>query len=169
MAVYTPVSFEQASEHLQQFDLPELVKIQPIKAGVENSNFILHTKVKNYILTLFEKRVTADELPWFIALMQHLHTKKFPSPQPIANQKGEYLTSLNKRPALIVSFLEGKEITMVSAHHCFQVGYMLAKLHQSTRDFPLKRKNTLSNDHWKPIFIKYQDVFEQIAVNSKNE
>ena len=72
MAVYTDVAAEDLAEFLKNYDIGELLSYKGIAEGVENSNFLVHTSKGAYILTLYEKRVAADDLPYFLSLMAHL-------------------------------------------------------------------------------------------------
>src|SRR3954468_3334296 len=107
MAVYTDVSVEDLEGFLADYQLGELLAYKGIAEGVENSNFLLHTSSGYYILTLYEKRVATQDLPFFIGLMEHLHARGLTCPQPVKNRRGEALGKLVKRPAAIVTFLDG--------------------------------------------------------------
>jgi homoserine kinase type II len=72
MAVYTDVSDDDLDAFLADYDLGEVLAFKGIAEGVENSNFLLRTEAGTYILTLFEKRVNAGDLPFFLDLMRHL-------------------------------------------------------------------------------------------------
>jgi homoserine kinase type II len=123
-----------------------------IAEGVENSNFLLHTTTGSYILTLYEKRVAADDLPFFLSLMAHLAARGVNCPQPAQNRRGEVCSTLAGRPAAIINFLEGVWPRRPSVAHCAGVGEALAKMHLAGRDFPLSRRNPLSVAGWRPLF-----------------
>src|ERR687896_194898 len=99
MAVYTDVSAEDLSQFLAGYDLGELLSYKGIAEGVENSNFLVHTGKGHFILTLYEKRVAAGDVPFFLALMEHLHARGITCPQPVKDCKGETLGKLCGRPA----------------------------------------------------------------------
>src|SRR6478735_12742316 len=107
MAVYTDVAADELAEFLIAYEVGELLSYKGIAEGVENSNFLLHTTAGYFILTLYEKRVAAHDLPFFLGLMQHLHARGLTCPQPVADRAGELLGKLSKRPAAIVTFLDG--------------------------------------------------------------
>src|SRR5262249_10237968 len=123
-----------------------------IAEGVENSNFLLHTTRGYYILTLYEKRVAAGDLPFFLGLMEHLAARGLTCPQPVKNNRGQALGQLAKRPAAIVTFLEGIWIRRPTATHCAALGGALAQLHIAGADFPMTRKNALSVEGWRPLY-----------------
>ena len=152
MAVYTDVIAEDLQKFLASYDIGELLAYKGIAEGVENSNFLLHTSRGYFILTLYEKRVATADLPFFIGLMEHLAARGLTCPQPVKNRAGEALGQLAKRPAAIVTFLDGMWIRRPSAAHCAALGTALAQLHLAGADFPLARKNALSVDGWRPLY-----------------
>ena len=152
MAVYTEVAAEELAEFLKAYDIGELLSYKGIAEGVENSNFLMHTGKGAYILTLYEKRVAADDLPYFLSLMAHLAERGVRCPQPARNRKGEVYSTLAGRPAAIINFLEGVWPRRPNAAHCAGVGEELARMHLAGRDFPLVRKNPLSVAGWRPLF-----------------
>jgi len=152
MAVYTDVAAEELAEFLNSYDIGELFSYKGIAEGVENSNFLLHTSKGAYILTLYEKRVAEDDLPYFLSLMAHLAERGVSCPQPARNREGEVFSRLAGRPAAVINFLEGVWPRRPTVAHCAGVGEALAKMHLAGRDFPLFRKNPLSVAGWRPLF-----------------
>ncbi|TXM98103.1 phosphotransferase, partial [Methylobacterium sp. WL122] len=118
MAVYTEVSDAALTDFLADYEIGGLLSYKGIAEGVENTNFFLHTTGGAYILTLYEKRVRAGDLPFFINLMEHLATRGLACPQPVRNRDGTALGTLCDRPAAIVSFLDGVSVKAPTAHHC---------------------------------------------------
>jgi homoserine kinase type II len=152
VAVYTDVSAEDLAKFLADYDLGELLSYKGIAEGVENSNFIVHTRRGYFILTLYEKRVAASDLPFFLALMEHLASRGLTCPQPVRNRAGNAAGTLAGRPAAIVTFLEGMWLRRPSAGNCAAVGDALAKLHVAGADFPMRRQNALSLDGWRSLY-----------------
>jgi homoserine kinase type II len=152
MAVYTDVTVEELEKFLAGYDLGELRSYKGIAEGVENSNFLLHTTRGYFILTLYEKRVSTHDLPFFLGLMRHLHARGLNCPQPVANRDGAVLGKLEKRPAAIVTFLDGIWVRRPQAWHCSAVGEALAKLHLAGVDFPMRRKNGLAVAGWSALY-----------------
>src|ERR1700761_3677608 len=144
MAVYTEVSDDALRAFLTLYDIGEVTSFKGIAEGVENSNFLLRTTRGQYILTLYEKRVKAEDLPFFIGLMEHLAQRGVTCPQPVRNRAGSALGKLAGRPATIVTFLDGIWIRRPYVHHCGEVGAALAQMHLAGADFPLQRANALS-------------------------
>jgi homoserine kinase type II len=152
MAVYTDVAVEELSSFLSAYDLGDLLAYKGIAEGVENSNFLLHTSRGYFILTLYEKRVAAADLPFFLGLMEHLAARGLNCPQPVKTRAGEALGTLAGRPAAIVTFLDGMWIRRPSAAHCAGLGRALAELHLAGADFPLRRANALSVAGWRTLY-----------------
>ena len=119
--------------------LGELLSYKGIAEGVENSNFLLHTTKGSFILTLYEKRVAEDDLPFFLALMAHLAEHGVNCPLPVKNADGEALRELAGRPAAIITFLEGVWPRKPNAAHCAGVGEGLARMHLAGANFAIRR------------------------------
>jgi homoserine kinase type II len=152
MAVYTDVAAEELAAFLGTYEIGELLSYKGVAEGVENSNFQMHTTAGYFILTLYEKRVAADDLPYFLSLMAHLAARGVRCPQPAKNRGGDVFGTLAGRPAAIIDFLEGVWPRRPNAAHCAGVGEALAKMHIAGRDFPLLRNNPLSVAGWRPLF-----------------
>src|ERR1700752_4837885 len=148
MAVYTDVAAEELAEFLKSYDIGDLLSCKGTAEGVETSNFLLHTSRGSFILTLYEKRVAEDDLPYFLSLMAHLAERGVSCPQPARNRRGEVCSGLSGRPAAIINFLEGVWPRRPNVAHCGGVGEALAKMHLAGRDFPLVRNNPLSVSGW---------------------
>jgi homoserine kinase type II len=157
MAVYTDVGVEELAAFLSAYDLGEVLAYKGIAEGVENSNFLLHTGRGYYILTLYEKRVAANDLPFFLGLMEHLAARGLTCPQPVKNRAGETLGRLAGRPAAIVTFLDGMWIRRPSATHCAGLGRALADLHIAGGDFAMTRANALSVAGWQSLHAQAKD------------
>jgi homoserine kinase type II len=162
MAVYTDVAVDELAEFLSAYDLGELLAYKGIAEGVENSNFLLHTSRGYYILTLYEKRVAANDLPFFLALIEHLAARGLTCPQPVKNRAGETLGRLAGRPAAIVTFLDGMWIRRPSAVHCAGLGRALAELHLAGADFAMTRANALSVAGWRSLYESAKDRADEV-------
>jgi homoserine kinase type II len=152
MAVYTDVAAEELAEFLSRYDIGELLSYKGIAEGVENSNFLLHTGKGHFFLTLYEKRVAKDDLPFFLGLMAHLAAHGIRCPQPVATRAGDVLGTLAGRPAAIIDFLEGMWPRRPTVAHCAAIGEALARLHLVGGDFAMTRANALSVAGWRPLF-----------------
>ena len=152
MAVYTEVTNTELTEFLKSYDIGTLLSYKGIAEGVENSNYLLHTTGGHFILTLYEKRVNADDLPFFMNLMDHLSLKGIHCPEPVHDKDGANLGQLAGRPAAIVTFLEGVSLNNPTASNCESLGEGLARMHLAGLDFNGHRTNALAISDWRPIF-----------------
>jgi len=162
MAVYTDVSAEDLGRFLAGYDLGELLSYKGIAEGVENSNFLVHTGTGHYILTLYEKRVAAGDVPFFLALMEHLALRGTTCPQPVKARNGNPLGTLCGRPAAIVTFLDGMWMRRPDAGHCAAVGEALARMHLAGADFAGRRRNALSVTNWRPLFEQAEERADDV-------
>jgi homoserine kinase type II len=151
MAVYTHVDDEQLDKFLSEYELGGVMSFKGIAEGVENTNYLLHTERGYFFLTLFEKRVAATDLPFFIGLLEHLAARGINCPQPVKNRKGAALGELAGRPAMIVTFLEGVWLRRPNVQHCTALGRAMAELHKAGKDFNLHRANALGVEGWKKL------------------
>ncbi|MBI1868667.1 MAG: homoserine kinase [Methylocystis sp.] len=163
MAVYTEVSDAELIAFLATYDLGELLACKGIAEGVENSNFYLHVSAGSFILTLYEKRVAQEDVPFFLALMEHLAAHGLNCPRPVRNSAGAALGRLAKRPAAIVTFLDGYAIHHPNVAHCAALGEALAKLHLAGAGFPLRRANALSVEGWRKLFAPAAARADEVA------
>src|SRR5271170_506950 len=151
MAVYTDVSFEDLEGLLSGYDIGAPRSFKGIAEGVENSNFLLQTDRAAFILTLYEKRVSASDLPFFLGLMDHLASRGVACPLPVRSRSGAQWTTLNGRPAAILTFLDGLSLRRPEPPHCAAAGAALAGLHDAGAGFALRRPNALSIAGWRTL------------------
>jgi homoserine kinase type II len=157
MAVFTPVSLDDLTGWITQFDLGKPLAIRGIASGIENSNLFLTTETGEYVLTIFEK-LTFDELPFYLTLMRHLADRGVLVPAPVANRQGDILHALHGKPCAIVTRLEGRSQLEPQPVHCAAVGAMMAKMHLAGATFPLKQPNLRGLDWWRataPVIMPY--------------
>ena len=152
MAVYTEVGDEELDAFVAQYDIGAVLSCKGIAEGVENSNYLLTTECGNFILTLYEKRVARQDLPFFIALMDHLAHHGVACPTPVRARDGEALRELCGRPAAIVTFLHGMWPRRIDPFHCAGVGGALARLHRAGGSFAMQRLNDLGPSGWRRLY-----------------
>ena len=162
MAVYTKYNQDEIDEILSSYDLGKLETFKGIEEGIENTNYFISTKNKKYILTVYEKRVKSKDLPFFSKLMSFLDKANFKCPVPILNKKKETITNYNGKELMVVSFLEGKAKQNLSPINCESIGIEVAKMHEITKNFKLKRENDLSIKSWRGLFETVKDQCSQI-------
>ena len=162
MAVYTEVGDEELVAFAAEYDIGEVLSCKGIAEGIENSNFALATTDGNFILTLYEKRVNADDLPFFLGLMDHLAEAGIPCPTPVHGRDGKALRRLCGRPAAIVTFLSGMWPRRITPAHTAELGTALAKFHLAGADFDMSRDNDLSVAGWRPLLAKLEDRADEV-------
>lgn len=151
MAVYTEVSDEDLDAFVAGYDIGDVMSFKGIAEGVENSNYLLHTTIGSYILTLYEKRVAENDLPFFLSLMEFLAGENIPCPLPVPDRDGNALKVLSGRPAAIITFLEGVWVRRPHTVHCSELGAGLARFHKASERFQMRRKNALLMTSWRDI------------------
>jgi homoserine kinase type II len=152
MAVYTEVADEDLNAFVAGYDIGAVLSVKGIAEGVENSNFLLVTHHGTFILTLYEKRVAREDLPFFLGLMEHLAARGVNCPVPLKNKQGKALGELSGRPASIVTFLPGVSVRRPRLENCAATGSLLAQVHRAALDFGMRRENALSVKAWRPLF-----------------
>jgi homoserine kinase type II len=148
LSVFTPVTEGQLSGWLRNYSVGALTRLEPIAAGIENTNYFVTTDQGRFVLTLFE-RLPAAELPFYLELMAHLARHGIPCPAPIADQNDRYLSSLNGKPAALVTRLEGKSILQPSAANCSELGTLLARMHLAARSYGGYLENPRGPKWWR--------------------
>jgi len=154
MAVYTQVSAEALSALLARYDVGELVSVKGIAEGVENSNYLLETDRSKFILTLYEKRVSADDLPFFLALLDHLAAAGLKVPPAIADRQGRAIQEVEGRPACLIKFLNGVSLSHPTPEQARAVAVEMGQMHLALADFTGTRPNSLGVDAWGPLLAK---------------
>ena len=165
MAVYTKLSKNDLKEFFSKYNLGEIINYKGIKEGIENTNYFIQTDKGKFILTVYEKRVREKDLPFFMGLMKNLFDKNFPSPKPIINKNGSYITEILGKKAAVVSFLEGFSKNELSPDNCNAIGIQTAKLHLITKNLSVKRENRLSIYSWRKFYKKVQNDCSKIHPN----
>ena len=152
MAVYTNINKKDLSLINSKFETHKFISFKGIKQGIENTNYLLKSKNEKFILTIFEKRVSKKEVPFFMRLMDQLSNLNFNCPKPLRNIKGNYIFKIKNKTACIVSFLKGKDKKMLNLKNCYDVGKMIAVMHASTKKIKLYRKNSMGVKNLNPLF-----------------
>jgi len=151
MAVYTDIGFDELGAVLAAYDIGVPKSFKGIAEGVENSNFLLQTDRGTFILTLYEKRVSAEDLPFFLSLLEHLAKKGIACPLPVRTREGAQSMVVKDRPTALLTFLDGLSLSRPRASHCAAAGTALAALHRAGSDFAARRANSLSLTAWRRI------------------
>ena len=151
MAVYTKINKKDISYINKIFSDEKFLSFKGIKKGIENTNYLLKSKNKKFILTIFEKRVLKKEIPFFIKLMDRLNASLVNCPKPLKNKDGKYLIRLKNKTACIVSFLQGKDKKILNLKNCYDLGRAIAQMHLSTKKIKLFRKNSMGVKNLNPL------------------
>jgi homoserine kinase type II len=154
MAVYTKLEHQEVEQFLEQYNINNFKNYKGITEGVENTNYFIKTSEQDYILTIYEKRVDENDLPFFIKLLSSLSDNRFPCPKPIANKNNEKINKIKNKNAALVTFLNGQSKNKITSEDCFEIGKITAQLHEITKKFKISRKNNLSIESWQNIFEK---------------
>ena len=168
MAVYTRISEGDLNLIEKKFNIGTIISYSGIKKGIENTNYLIKTKKKKIILTIFEKRVQKKDLPFFMNLMFGLSRQKIKCPEPIKNKKGKYLFKIKNKTACLVSFLEGKDKINLTNKDCYVVGKNAALLHMAAKKLRIHRKNSLSVNSWGPLLLSLIHISEKLSSNLIN-
>jgi homoserine kinase type II len=163
MAVYTQVSDDELTGFIASYNVGALLSYKGIAEGVENTNYLVHTQKGPYLLTLYEKRVAAQDLPFFLGLMEHLAKAGINCPTPVHDAQGHVLRTLAGKPAALVTFLEGVWIRRPQPRHCGALGAAMAALHLAGCSFAHTRANALGVAGWRPLFQRFRSRADDIV------
>ncbi|MEF7613406.1 homoserine kinase [Aquincola sp. MAHUQ-54] len=169
MAVFTEVSLDEARAFIAPLDVGTLTGLRGIGAGIENTNYFVTTDRGEYVLTIFE-RLTFEQLPFYLHLMQHLARRGIPVPDPHADAAGEILHTLKGKPAALVDKLEGGHQLAPDHHHCEQVGGMLARMHLAGQDYPRHQPNLRGLAWWAetvPLVLPYLTAAQHTLISEE--
>ncbi len=158
MAVYTKINKKDIVSINDQFEMERITHFKGIKKGIENTNYLLKTKKNKFILTIFEKRVSDKEIPFFMKLMDLLHNSNINCPKPLKSKNGSHLIKLKNKKACIVSFINGKDKIKLNLKNCYEVGKVIANIHQITTKIKISRKNSMGIKELGPLLksIKFK-------------
>jgi homoserine kinase type II len=151
LAVYTQVSAEALAAFLSRYDVGDLVSAKGIAEGVENSNYLVDTTRDRFILTLYEKRVAAGDLPFFMALLDHLAGKGLPVPPAVKDRDDREIQQLEGRPACLIRFLPGVSLSQPTPAQALAAGCALGGVHAAVADFEPTRANSMGIAQWRPL------------------
>ena len=157
MAVYTKLNKSEIEEIISLYKLKNLESFAPIEEGIENTNYVIIANKKKYILTIFEKRVKEQDLPFFCELISLLNKSGFKCPLPLLNLESSPISTFKRKKLTILTFISGKSKENLSNENCEDIGKEAAKLHLLTSNFKIQRKNALSIESWRNMFENIKD------------
>ena len=167
MAVYTKINSKDLLSLSRDYKLGKIIKSEGIKKGIENTNYLLKTNTKKFILTIFEKRVQKKDLPFFMNLMEKLNQKKIICPKPLKNTANKHLSRIQNKPASIVTFLKGKDKATLNYKNCFDIGKNIAKFHKVGAKIKLYRQNSMSINKLSDLLKSIKFTSNKIAPKLK--
>ena len=150
MAVYTAVSRLELASWLGDHDVGDLLEHEGIASGIENTNFFVTTTRGRFVLTLFE-RLSDTQLPFYLELMRHLAARGIPCPDPLPDRHGALWSMLAGKPAALVTRLQGNDVARPNAHHCGEVGALMARMHLAAADYPSRQPNLRGLAWWSDV------------------
>tara|TARA_B100000900_G_scaffold217181_1_gene183985 strand:+ start:2286 stop:3251 length:966 start_codon:yes stop_codon:yes gene_type:complete len=175
MAVYTKINKENILYINKKFNIENFISFKGIKQGIENTNYLLKTKKRKFILTIFEKRVSISELPFFMKLMEILNDSKINCPRPIKNNDGNYLFRLKHKNACIVTYLDGQDKKVLNIKNCYDVGKIIARMHLITKNTKIFRRNSMGINNLNTLLKsikfkkkKFHNLEKFLKINLKN-
>jgi homoserine kinase type II len=169
MAVYTEITPTEAQDLLHRLDLGNVTSLEGCAGGIENTNYFVTTDKNDYVLTVFE-RLSFEQLPYYLHLMQHLAKQGIPVPDPAPDATGALLHSLHGKPACVVNKLLGKSELVPQISHCQQVGEMLARMHLAGKDYAREQPNLRSLPWWNetvPVILPHLDAAQKALLLSE--
>ena len=169
MAVFTKLNQDDIIDVQNIFGFSKIKNFKGIKKGIENTNYIINTKSKKYILTIFENRVNNKDLPYFMKLMDALSKRGVKCPCPVKNKSGKYIFDLKRKKACLVSFLEGGDKKKLLEKDLLVVGKKIGLMHEKLKKIKLKRKNSFSPLKINSLINKINSSNSKLPKNLKNE
>lgn len=151
MAVYTHVEPDDLAALVARYDVGTVLSCKGIAEGVENSNFLLETTGGRFILTLYEKRVSEGDLPFFVDLLSHLASRGCPVPAMLRDREGIAIQQISGRAACIIQFLSGISLTQPSPNQCAAAGAALGAMHRALEGYAGARENSMGHRHWRNV------------------
>ena len=158
MAVFTKLDKKEIEDFLQDYSIGKLISFEGIVKGTENTNYKIITTKNKYILTILEKRVQPEDLPFFMDLQNELAAHGFDCPLPVKNNKKSIINKLKDKNAVIITFLQGENLTNVMPEHCHELGLKIAQFTNITKNLNLSRPNSVGYKTWVSIYENFKNI-----------
>jgi len=158
MAVFTKLEKNEIEDFLKDYSIGKLISFEGIVKGTENTNYKIITTKNKYILTILEKRVQPEDLPFFMDLQNELAAHGFDCPLPVKNNKKSIINKLKDKNAVIITFLQGENLTNVMPEHCYELGLKIAKFTNITKNLNLSRPNSVGYKTWVSIYENFKNI-----------
>jgi homoserine kinase type II len=148
MSVYTPVTSSDLDAWLARYPVGELDALEPIAAGIENTNYFVTTSRGRYVLTLYE-RLPAEDLPFYLNFMAHLARAGVEVPAPQPDRTGALFSILNGKPAGLVARIDGAPAEPPTLAQCAATGAALGRLHLASQSYRARLANKRGPAWWR--------------------
>ena len=158
MAVFTKLEKNEIEDFLKDYSIGNLISFEGIIKGTENTNYKIITSKNKYILTILEKRVQPEDLPFFMDLQNELAAHGFDCPLPVKNNKKSIINKLKDKNAVIITFLQGENLTNVMPEHCHELGLKIAQFTNITKNLNLSRPNSVGYNTWVSIYENFKNI-----------
>ena len=158
MAVFTKLEKNEIEDFLKDYSIGNLISFEGIIKGTENTNYKIITSKNKYILTILEKRVQPQDLPFFMDLQIKLSAHGFDCPLPVKNNKKSIINKLKDKNAVIITFLQGENLTNVMPEHCHELGLKIAQFTNITKNLNLSRPNSVGYKTWVSIYENFKNI-----------
>ena len=158
MAVFTKLEKNEIEDFLKDYSIGNLISFDGIIKGTENTNYKIITSKNKYILTILEKRVQPEDLPFFMDLQNELAAHGFDCPLPVKNNKKSIINKLKDKNAVIITFLQGENLTNVMPEHCHELGLKIAQFTNITKNLNLSRPNSVGYKTWVSIYENFKNI-----------
>ena len=158
MAVFTKLEKNEIEDFLKDYSIGNLISFEGIIKGTENTNYKIITTKNKYILTILEKRVQPEDLPFFMDLQNELAAHGFDCPLPVKNNKKSIINKLKDKNAVIITFLQGENLTNVMPEHCYELGLKIAQFTNITKNLNLSRPNSVGYKTWVSIYENFKNI-----------
>ena len=158
MAVFTKLEKNEIEDFLKDYSIGNLISFDGIIKGTENTNYKIITSKNKYILTILEKRVQPEDLPFFMDLQNKLAAHGFDCPLPVKNNKKSIINKLKDKNAVIITFLQGENLTNVMPEHCHELGLKIAQFTNITKNLNLSRPNSVGYKTWVSIYENFKNI-----------
>ena len=158
MAVFTKLEKNEIEDFLKDYSIGNLISFEGIVKGTENTNYKIITSKNKYILTILEKRVQPEDLPFFMDLQNELAAHGFDCPLPVKNNKKSIINKLKDKNAVIITFLQGENLTNVMPEHCHELGLKIAQFTNITKNLNLSRPNSVGYKTWVSIYENFKNI-----------
>ena len=173
MAYYTKINKYNLQKHVDQYKIGKLFYFKGIKEGIENTNYFFKTEKGNFVLTIFENKITEriknKNLTFFIDLIKFLRIKNFPTPSILRGINKKHLINFYNKPSVIVEFITGNNPKNINKNHCYELGKILSVLHKNSLKFKKKKKNNFSLNEWEILIYKKLNLKKNHFLFLKNE